>query len=557
MFGRFLCLRGSGCPSARLVGKQTSGLLCSRSLVPTFSGLLKLELRLTFPDGLLFLMLTRSQDILIGSRKAWEYLGLVRSLVVFEAWGRIRSIAPGLFLRFTTILAQGAARSFSFCFSSGISSRVGSVGKDDIGLGTVIQVLGSYPIGLSLCQFQTRESRQSVIGEDPEVLKGVIDICCGRLVLLVMVDSGCIEILSGEDIQLMTSLGVNSYRFSVSWSRVLPRGRFGGINYSGIQYYNRLIDALISRGIKPFVTLNHLDYPQELENRFQSWLSSEMQNDFGYLADVCFKHFGDRVKHWTTLNEPNQQIILTHLKGTFPPSRCSLPYGNCSQGNSETEPFIAAHNAILGHARAVHIYRGKYKKAQRGIIGIVVQTSWFEPISDSIADKEAAERAQSFYSNWILDPIIYGKYPKEMVNVLGSALPRFSRKEVENLKQSRLDFIGINHYTSYFVQDCLLSTCNTGDGASKAQGFALKLDRQGNVSIGELTDVNWQHIHPEGFRKILNYLKIRYRNVPMFITENGFGDLQKPETTLKQLLNDTKRIQYMSGYLDALQSGMR
>ncbi|WZY72772.1 hypothetical protein YC2023_005012 [Brassica napus] len=310
-------------------------------------------------------------------------------------------------------------------------------------------------------------------------------------------------------------------------------------------------------GIKPFVTLNHLDYPQELENRFQSWLSPEMQNDFGYLADICFKHFGDRVKHWTTLNEPNQQIILTHLKGTFPPSRCSLPYGNCSQGNSEREPFIAAHNTILAHAKAVHIYRSKYQVKQRGIIGIVVQTSWFEPISDSIADREAAERAQSFYSNWILDPIIYGKYPKEMVNVLGSALPRFSRKEMENLKQLRLDFIGINHYTSYFIQDCLFSTCNAGDGASKAQGFALKLDRKGNVSIGELTDVNWQHIHPEGFRKTLNYLKNRYHNIPMFITENGFGDLQKPETTLTELLNDTKRIQYMSGYLDALQSAMR
>ncbi|ESQ29244.1 hypothetical protein EUTSA_v10024134mg [Eutrema salsugineum] len=360
-----------------------------------------------------------------------------------------------------------------------------------------------------------------------------------------------------EDIQLMTSLGVNSYRFSISWSRVLPRGRFGGINYSGIKYYDRLIDALISRGIKPFVTLNHLDYPQEFENRFQSWLSREMQDDFGYLADLCFKHFGDRVKHWTTFNEPNQQIILSHLKGTFPPSRCSLPYGNCSQGNSETEPFIAAHNMILAHAKAVHIYRIKYQEKQRGIIGIVVQTSWFEPISDSIEDREAAERAQSFYSNWILDPIIYGKYPKEMVTILGSNLPRFSRMEMENIRKSGLDFVGINHYTSYFVQDCLFSTCNAGDGAFKAEGFALKLDRKGNVSIGELTDVNWQHIHPEGFQKMLNYLKNRYHNITMFITENGFGDLQKPETTVKELLNDTKRIQYMSGYLDALQSAIR
>ncbi|KAG7587979.1 Glycoside hydrolase superfamily [Arabidopsis suecica] len=360
-----------------------------------------------------------------------------------------------------------------------------------------------------------------------------------------------------EDIQLMTFLGVNSYRFSISWCRILPRGRFGEINYLGIKYYNKLIDALISRGIKPFVTLNHMDYPQELENRFQSWLNPEMQNEFGYLANICFKHFGNRVKYWTTLNEPNQQLILGYLTGKFPPSRCSSPYGNCSQGNSEAEPFMAAHNMILAHAKAVNIYQTKYQKEQKGSIGIVVQTSWFEPISESNADKEAAERAQSFYSNWILDPVIYGKYPKEMVNILGPALPQFSSNEVKNLENSRADFIGINHYTSYFIQDCLTSACNTGHGAFKAEGFALKLDRKGNVSIGELTDVDWQHIDPEGFHKMLNYLKDRYPNIPMFITENGFGDLQKPETTDKELLHDTKRIQYMSGYLEALQAAMR
>ncbi|KFK24361.1 hypothetical protein AALP_AAs73986U000100, partial [Arabis alpina] len=248
-----------------------------------------------------------------------------------------------------------------------------------------------------------------------------------------------------EDIQSMIHLGVNSYRLSISWSRVLPR-------------------------IKPLVTLNHFDYPQVFEDKFQSWLSPAMQKEF-------------------------------------------------SMGNSETEPFIVAHNMILAHTKAVQIYRTKYQKSQRGIIGMVAQTSWFEPISDSHADKKAAERAQSFYSNWILDPVVYGRYPKEMVDILGSALPRFS--------------------------------------TSKTEGFALKLDRKGNVSIGELTDVDWQHIHPEGFRKMLNYLKDRYPNVPIFITENGYGHLQKPETTVKELLNDTKRIQFMSGYLDALQGAMR
>ncbi|KAF8093242.1 hypothetical protein N665_0386s0006 [Sinapis alba] len=336
-----------------------------------------------------------------------------------------------------------------------------------------------------------------------------------------------------------------------------PGGRFGGINYSGIKYYNIVIDALISRGIKPFVTLSHMDYPQAFENRFQGWLSPEMQKEFVYLADLCFKHFGNRVKYWTTINEPNQQLILSYKTGIFPPARCSSPYGNCSQGNSETEPFIAAHNMILAHAKSVNIYQTKYQKEQNGSIGIVVQTSWFEPVSDSTVDKAAAERAQSFYSNWILDPIMYGAYPKEMVNILGPALPRFLTNEVNILKNSKVDFMGINHYTSYFIRDCLVSACNTGSGAFKAEGFALKLDRIGNVTIGELTDVKWQHIDPEGFRKMLDYLKNRYPEMPIFITENGFGDLQKPETTVKELLHDTKRIQYMSGYLEALQAAMR
>jgi beta-glucosidase len=234
-----------------------------------------------------------------------------------------------------------------------------------------------------------------------------------------------------------------------------------------------------------------------------------------------------------------------------------MPYGNCTHGNSETEPFIAAHNMILAHAKAIQIYRTKYQREQKGIIGIVVQTSWFEPISDSIADKNAAERAQSFYSNWILDPVVYGKYPEEMVNLLGSALPKFSSNEMNSLMSYKSDFLGINHYTSYFIQDCLITACNSGDGASKSEGLALKLDRKGNVSIGELTDVNWQHIDPNGFRKMLNYLKNRYHNIPMYITENGFGQLQKPETTVEELLHDTKRIQYLSGYLDALKAAMR
>uniref|UniRef100_A0A0D3BVJ5 thioglucosidase n=1 Tax=Brassica oleracea var. oleracea TaxID=109376 RepID=A0A0D3BVJ5_BRAOL len=144
-----------------------------------------------------------------------------------------------------------------------------------------------------------------------------------------------------------------------------------------------------------------------------------------------------------------------------------------------------------------------------------------------------------------------------MVNILGTALLRFLTNEVNILKNSRVYFTGINRYTSYFIRDCLVSPCNTGSGAFKAEGFALKLDRIGNVTIGELIDVNWQHIYPEGFRKMLDYLKNRYPEIPFFITEKRFGDLQKPETTIKELLHVAKRTQYMSGYLEALQAAMR
>ncbi|KAJ0970441.1 hypothetical protein J5N97_023318 [Dioscorea zingiberensis] len=134
-----------------------------------------------------------------------------------------------------------------------------------------------------------------------------------------------------EDVELMHSLGLNAYRFSISWSRVLPRGRFGDINTIGVEFYNNLINSVLSKGIQPVVSLCHFDIPQELEDRYGAWLSPEMQEDFGYFAEVCFKAFGDRVKYWITINEPNLMLKFGHLIGTIPPCRCSQPYGNLEQ----------------------------------------------------------------------------------------------------------------------------------------------------------------------------------------------------------------------------------
>nr|CAB3487627.1 unnamed protein product [Digitaria exilis] len=141
------------------------------------------------------------------------------------------------------------------------------------------------------------------------------------------------------DVEILQSLGVNAYRFSISWARILPRGRLGG----------------------PFVTLHHFDQPHELEVRYVGWLGSGIREEFEYYADVCFKAFGDRVKFWTTFNEPNLMTKFQYMLGGYPPNHCSVPFGNCNSGNSDREPYVAAHNIIMSHAAAVRAYKENYQ----------------------------------------------------------------------------------------------------------------------------------------------------------------------------------------------------
>ncbi|XP_050371028.1 beta-glucosidase 47 isoform X2 [Argentina anserina] len=358
-----------------------------------------------------------------------------------------------------------------------------------------------------------------------------------------------------EDFDIMNYTGVNSYRFSISWARILPKGRFGKVNRAGIDHYMKFIDALLLRGIQPFVTLTHFDIPQELEERYGSWLSPHLQEDFSYYANICFKFFGDKVKYWSTFNEPNVMVLRGYMYGTNPPSRCSPPYGNCSSGDSEREPFIAAHNIILSHAAAVNIYRTKYQKKQGGSTGIVMNSIWFEPISSSLEDKLAAERAQSFFFNWFLDPILHGRYPAEMHELLGDDLPVFSKFDREILKTG-LDFIGINHYTSFYAKDCMFSPCEPGKGASRIEGYALRTALKDGVYIGEPTSIEGLYVYPEGMQKAVTYIKERYNNTPMFITENGYGVEEMPNSTDDELLHDVKRVEYLRSYFEALADTM-
>ncbi|KAL0913004.1 hypothetical protein M5K25_016433 [Dendrobium thyrsiflorum] len=357
-----------------------------------------------------------------------------------------------------------------------------------------------------------------------------------------------------DDIKLMHSIGVNSYRFSVSWSRILPRGRFGEVNSEGISFYKNLIDALILKGIQPFVTISHYDLPQDLEDRYGAWLNSQIQEDFGYFAEICFREFGDKVKYWSTFNEPNVMVYKGYLEGTYPPGRCSEPYGHCSSGDSDMEPFVAAHNVILSHATAVDIYRKKYQEKQGGSIGIVMSTTWYEPYEDTPVHRIAAARASAFEIGWYLDPMIYGSYPPEMTQIVGSVLPTFSSSDKKKLNNS-LDFIGINHYTSMFAKDCLFSVCNQGPFTSN--GSLLRIGHSNGVPVGPTTDMPDFYVTPKGMEKIVLYVMERYKNLPMIITENGYAQKSDRKLSMEDFINDEDRVEFLSSYLTSLSRAIR
>ncbi|XP_057837214.2 beta-glucosidase 18-like [Cryptomeria japonica] len=351
-----------------------------------------------------------------------------------------------------------------------------------------------------------------------------------------------------EDIDLMHSLGVDSYRFSISWSRILPAGR-GAVNMEGIKFYNNLIDTLLSKGIEPFVTLNHYDLPQNLQDSYGGWLSPHIIKDFEAFADICFAAFGDRVKYWATFNEPNIFVPFGYLSGFFPPSRCSWPFGNCSDGNSETEPYLAAHNVILSHAAAVDVYRTKYQNKQGGSMGIVICAGWYEPLRNIPDDRVAVDRLLAFDTAWFLDPIVYGDYPPEMRQMLGRRLPTFPKEMSEKVRGS-YDFIGINHYSTSYAKDCLFSPCLEIQYAPDALVYTTG-ERDG-VPIGEPTGMAGSFIVPYGMERIVMYVKERYNNPVIIITENGYGQQSDPSAPVADILNDGGRIKLMKSYLTHL-----
>ncbi|KAJ4793417.1 beta glucosidase 11 [Rhynchospora pubera] len=231
-----------------------------------------------------------------------------------------------------------------------------------------------------------------------------------------------------EDVKLMADMGLEAYRFSISWSRLIFV-ETGEINPKGVEYYNNLINELLNQGIQVHVMLYQLDLPQSLEDKYHGWLSPKIIDDFTAYADVCFREFGDRVKYWTTMAQPNILSIAGYDQGSWPPSHCSNPFGviHCTIGNSAVEPYIVMHNLLLAHASVYNLYHTKYYELQKGKVGINVYTLGLRPFSDSAADEKAVRRFRDFFIGWILDPLAFGEYPSIMKKIVGSRLPSFTK----------------------------------------------------------------------------------------------------------------------------------
>ncbi|XP_076626548.1 myrosinase 1-like [Colletes latitarsis] len=334
-----------------------------------------------------------------------------------------------------------------------------------------------------------------------------------------------------DDVALVKKLGFTSYRFSVSWPRILPTGFANNVSQDGVNYYHNLIDELLANGIEPLLTLYHWDHPQVLEEA-GGWLNSEMVDWFGDFARIVYKEYGAKVKRFIPINEPTSICINGYSTGIDAP-------GKKLHGIGE---YLCIHNTIKAHARAYRIYEKEFKPKQQGEVGFMFSTFAFMPQDPN--DVLAAEIAFEFNAGWTLHPIYSqnGDYPEIMKSIVAeksrqqgytkSRLPVFEPEWIEYIRGAS-DFLAVNHYTTRLVK---LGESGIVPSHENDQSFVQLID-----SSWETSASNWLKVVPQGFRYVLGQLASKYGNPPMYVTENGFSDTG--------LLNDFDRIKYYYEYL--------
>ncbi|MFN8433458.1 MAG: GH1 family beta-glucosidase [Anaerolineales bacterium] len=311
-----------------------------------------------------------------------------------------------------------------------------------------------------------------------------------------------------DDIALMRKLGLKAYRFSVSWPRIIPNGR-GKVNVKGLDFYDRLVDTLCAANLEPFLTLYHWDLPQALQEQ-GGWENRDTTHAFADYAAVMVKRLGDRVKSWTTFNEPAVVAFVGNLYGAHAPGF-----------KDEGIAYRVAHNVMVAHGLGVQAIRGTNSNLK---VGIVLNLWPFEPETDSPKDAIEAEALWKKRETHFLEPIFKGHYSPEAYENIGHHLTTFKDGDMALISQE-LDFWGVNFYSRHVIN---------------GKGEFVK------VPGSEYTEMDWEVCAPS-LRRMLVRLYQDYKLPPLYITENGSAF--KDEVSADGKIHDPRRLDYLKQHL--------